>query len=94
MSHEGWKNYETFVMADHFNNDEWRYMFVRNLANGVRLDPDNGRLELADQLKAWQEDLTPDLGALWSDLLGAAFSEVDWIEIADSLLTDIAEVEP
>ncbi len=53
------------------------------------------RFTLADALKDWVTDpdngMVPDLGAtMAADLLGAALSEVDWSEIAQSLLDDIS----
>ena len=48
------------------------------------------RYTLAISAKAWIDDMQPDLGAtLWSDLLSAAVSEVDWHEIADNWLSEL-----
>lgn len=47
---------------------------------------------LADQLKQWASDEEPDLGAsIWSDLLGAALSAVNWYEVAEHYLEDVQE---
>ncbi len=46
-------------------------------------------LTLERRLKEEIENDTPDLGAsMWSDLLNAALSEVDWHEIATSMIED------
>ncbi len=47
-------------------------------------------LALMRQLKAEIEEGAPDLGAsMWSDLLSAAMSEVNWYEIAASLIDEV-----
>ena len=44
-------------------------------------------LALEKALKSEFEEKAPDLGAsVWSDLLGAAMSEVNWHEIAEHLI--------
>lgn len=44
---------------------------------------------LADMLKEWAEEQMPNIGAsMWSDLLNAAFGEVDWYEIAAAILSE------
>lgn len=44
---------------------------------------------LADSLKEWAEEQMPNIGAsMWSDLLNAAFGEVDWYEIAAAILSE------
>ena len=51
---------------------------------------EDARYSLADALKDEMTEAAPDLGGtLWSDLLGAALSEVDWAEIADNMLSDV-----
>lgn len=62
-------------------------------------DADNaaqGRItKLADSLKEWHSEMEPDLGAsLWADMLSAAFAEVNWREIAEHLMDEIAEASP
>lgn len=43
----------------------------------------------AESLKDFVDNDMPDLGAsMWADLLGAAFSEVDWHEIATNILSE------
>ncbi len=47
-------------------------------------------LDLEKRLKEEIEDGQPDLGAsMWADLLGAALSEVNWHEIAGSMIDDV-----
>lgn len=47
---------------------------------------------LADQLKQEINDAAPDLGAsCFADLLNAALGEVNWYEIASSMIEDAKE---
>jgi hypothetical protein len=66
-----------------------------------RTKSESARYDLADQLKDELEDQNPlnnppptwsdevPSASMWHDLLGAAFSEVDWHEIANAFLEDI-----
>lgn len=52
-------------------------------------------LALADRLKDEIEEAAPELGAsMWSDLLNAALSEVDWREIAANWISDCDQSDP
>lgn len=60
---------------------------------------DNARIQLASALKDEFENGMADIlesthqtASVWADLLGAALSEVDWDEIADSMI-DAAELK-
>lgn len=61
----------------------------------VWTEEESRRFAVADMLKGWVTDeLAPDLGASFAaDLLGYALSEVDWVEIAESWLADLAVAE-
>jgi hypothetical protein len=51
---------------------------------------EHARLDLAEELKDWIEEMRPEGGAsLWTDLLSAALSEIDWMEIADNWLSEM-----
>lgn len=106
--YNGWKNYETWAVGLWIDNERGDYERMKGLvADAVEAAPmlapvkdgiwtvEQGRkFRLADALKEWvNNELLPDLGAtLAADLLGAAVSEVDWHELAESYLTDYAEV--
>jgi hypothetical protein len=49
--------------------------------------------EIADTLKDYIEEMNPlsNDASMWSDLLGAALSEVDWFEIAEHYKDDEEE---
>lgn len=56
---------------------------------------DRAKLDLADALKEWIEEMNP-LGSeasVFSDLLNAALGEVDWYEIAENFLDDVEKDE-
>lgn len=88
MTHEGWKNYETWCIALWIHNDQPLYNYWRDVVS--RYSPvDDGRVySLADSLKAWFEEKRPPVQGCWADLLSAALSEVDWAEIAGDLLSE------
>lgn len=51
-------------------------------------------LALEDRLKSDLEEQMPDLGAsMWSDLLSAAFQEVNWHEIATSMIGEVDQTK-
>lgn len=93
-TYQGWTNYETWVVGLWLDNEEGSYNYTRELANESTVEATTEQyLEakhiLADKLKAWLEESMPDLGGtLWADLLNAAFSEVEWTEIAENRLTE------
>jgi hypothetical protein len=100
--YQGWKNYETWAVALWLDNEEESYDESHALARAAWDDaePDEtfsraevARLALASSIKEWIERDNPLEGknTLYSDLLNAALSEVDWHEIADHYLDDIAE---
>jgi hypothetical protein len=92
-THNGWRNYPTWVVNLWLSNDEGLY---RALEERVEAYVGLGRPtnELAGSIKFWVvEDLVPDLGASFAaDLLGFALDQVDWLEIAEAWASDVEEV--
>lgn len=100
--YNGWTNYETWAVKLWIDNEEpsYRYWTERareaikspepnQFAEGGHLSPE---YTLAQQLKSEFEDMMPDLGAsMWADLLNSAFSEVNWFEIAKSMIDGVNE---
>jgi bifunctional pyridoxal-dependent enzyme with beta-cystathionase and maltose regulon repressor activities len=92
--YNGWNNYETWLVALWIDNEEWSYNYARELAQDVKRE--NPNVDdiithtgiLADVLKDWIEETNPlkDNANLFTDLLNAALSEVDWMEIAENYL--------
>ena len=104
MSYNGWSNYETWNVALWLDNEPSTYTKTReamckiwNNNQPIAVDrtiyqtqSEATRCQFSQWLKNYVEDMCPDLGAsLWSDLLGAAMSEVDWFEIADNWLSEL-----
>lgn len=94
-SYNGWKNYETWATALWLDNDEWSYNTAREVVAEARRvaeargDTEYPDVAAADALKEWAEETfiepitesgTPY--GLAVDLLRAAWSEVDWFEVA------------
>jgi hypothetical protein len=90
MSYQGWKNYETWCVALWIDNEEGLYHEVCDMVHSMRFKE---MYEIADTLKDYIEEMNPLSGdaSMWSDLLGAALSEVDWIEIAEHYKDDEEE---
>lgn len=92
MTYNGWTNYETWVTALWIDNEEWSYRDNRYLAEEYGLEGlDNG--SLAEAIKNWVDEIMiPEIPAsLATDLIGAALSEVNWQEIAESHREDLEE---
>lgn len=85
--YNGWKNYETWVIKLWIDNDQGSYNHFRELAK-----TEGRAYELGQLIQEEIEEMNPIEGAsLFSDLMTAALSEVDWREIAESLLEEVGE---
>lgn len=92
MTYEGWTNYVSWAVKLWLDNEEWSY---REVTAHALDDPDAQPCEFADWLKDFTDasvigESRPDSG-LASDLFGAAWSDVDWQEIAEAYLADAKE---
>ncbi len=99
-SYNGWSNYETWVVNLWLGNDESSYNTCRTLAqrcykeavaDQVLSRKERACSQLANELKEMVEDGNPlaSEASVYSDLLNASISEVNWKEIANSLLQEI-----
>lgn len=98
MSYQGWTNYETWNVALWIANDQgshthWCERAAEAWEEAEEDAPltrsDKARHTLADELKDSHAEGFPLNGAsTYSDLLGAALSEVNWGEIANGLFED------
>jgi hypothetical protein len=80
----GWTNYETWNVALHINNDQGTQAYWQERAKEV-----DSVAYLADELQESHENAIPDeLTGSLRDILNEALSEVNWHEIARSLLDD------
>lgn len=102
MAYNGWKNYETWNVALWYGNDQCSERETSQMAqdaydnatadrNFTRME--RATLDLAEALQSMVEDSNPlsNDASMWSDLLSAALSEVDWHEWAENLLSDVEE---
>jgi hypothetical protein len=84
MSYNGWKNYETWAVKLWLDNDESLYHTAMNLVEDEHEDAS----DLADSIQSFIDEIAPEVTGLFSDLLNSALSEVDWVEIAESYISD------
>lgn len=98
-THNGWANYPTWNVALWMDNEEGSYLHARELAREVLPadadidgeERDAAIYDLAESLKAWHEEVTPELEGFTADLHGWAMGHVDWREIAENLIAEVAE---
>lgn len=103
--YNGWSNYETWNVKLWMDNDEYSYRRYEEMAQEAYDDAesdetfsreDNAALSLSKTLRSEYEDALNDIlenarisASVWSDLLTSALGEVDWYEIAESLLSNV-----
>lgn len=98
--YNGWTNYETWLVKLWIDNEEASCVYWRGEAQGAFESASSDQhftqveravLDLAKQLQAEHEELLPDAPGFITDLLNAAMSEVNWHEIAASLVDSAVE---
>ena len=90
--YNGWTNYETWLVKLWMDNDEGSQEYFREMAEeSFKTDGNDATISLADAVKEAHDEMLPDAQGFVADLLNAAMSEVDWREIAESLLSDYCE---
>lgn len=104
MAYNGWKNYETWNVALWIDNERGSYDEAREMARQAweRATTENGLtrkkiavVRLAEQVREWVNGMNPLAGqaSMFTDLLNAALSEVDWHEIAESWISEVMDEE-
>lgn len=98
--YNGWTNYETWLINLHLSNEQGSYLHwteraAEVLADGVETATgtreQNASYALAAEMKGEFEENVPEVLPVWSDLINAALSEVNWFEIAEHWITDAKE---
>jgi len=97
MTYNGWSNYETWVVNLWIDNEQSSQEMWRHIAIGAWEDThynsQDSRIKLAEILKDTHESESPELEGMYADLLNAALGEVDWLELADNMLSDMEGYE-
>ena len=100
MTYNGWKNYETWLIALWIDNEQRLQEEARMVARYAKRKNlgDNTLPALSAGLKQWVDDwhdvfAVSERGGFVSDLLNAAMSEIDWYELAEHYLEDIKDEE-
>jgi hypothetical protein len=90
-NYNGWTNYETWAVNLWLNNEEPSYRYWTERARSWKGREDDA-CQFAEELKGSIREGNPlEEPSLYADLLSAALSEVDWLEIAQSYLDDVEE---
>lgn len=99
-AHNGWTNYETWLVALWIENDHGSYTYWQERAesalhysrattNPTFTREERATLDIKDELKDNITDEAPDLGAsMFADMLNAAFAQVNWYQIAGHMIED------
>ena len=85
--YNGWTNYETWVTKLWMDNNQESYNYYQELAEEYRKQP----YELSQRIKEEFEEANPlnELeSSVFHDLLNSAISNINWYEIAESLLEE------
>lgn len=100
QKYNGWTNYETWNLALWIGNEEGSYNewqertreAYRNAeADATFTRKENARYALAKQLEDDTRENMPEVSGFYGDVLGAAISEVNWHEIAENWIDEIAD---
>ena len=82
--YNGYKNYETWAVNLWLMNDQGSYEYLQELKK-----EHTDKYDFADCIEDLVKDIMPDLPAsMFSDLLGHAVQNVDFVEIAENFMED------
>ena len=87
-TYNGWTNYETWDVKLWLDNEEGTYSDMRELAKSHSGD----KYQMSKAVREYVENMMPDIEAsMFSDLLLAALSDVNWYEIGEAYLEGFNE---
>jgi len=86
-TYQGWKNYETWAVKLWLDNDQGSQEWAQEIITD-NWDKDCP-WKTGDALKDSLEESMPEVEGMWSDLLSAAWSKVDFTEIAQTFAEDL-----
>lgn len=87
--YQGHTNYETWAVKLWIDNEQASQEYWQERASEC-MDMPDAQYTLADWIKDETETLAPEIEGVYSDLLSAALSSVNWREIAEGMI-DIAK---
>ena len=85
-TYNGWTNKATWLVKLWMDNDQSSYFYWLDQAINTA-----NCYQLADEIEHFHLDIAPENIGLFTDLLSTALSEVNWFEIAKSLLNDLSD---
>jgi hypothetical protein len=99
-SHNGWTNYQTWVVNLWIDNDEGMHETMREWAQECMqdaidkgCDADSARndatYELGQRIEQWHDEYAPETQGVFADLLTRALGQVNWYEIAENYIDDL-----
>src|SRR5271166_7201838 len=103
--YNGWKNYETWNVALWIDNDQGTYSMRQEWAEEAWADAEESSYstklqdatsKLAKMIESFVDENNPlaSENSMFSDILSAALSEVDYYEIAENWLDEVDKEEP
>lgn len=88
QGYNGWTNYETWAVSLWLDTDDPSDIIER-VKEDYEDDKEQWADEIAKKLESWVDERNPiSDNSLYSDLLNASLSEVNWLEIAEHYLEE------